>query len=695
MANLSPIDQRLAAHYHTRQIDNVSRADALAALVGLLFDRAFEKLVTTAAGAKSRASVVERSEAIAEKVWQDVLREVGAGLRKQTVWGYESGVDAFLNSVPLRWFKVINPLLPEDIDPVRSPADLASPSDLTGLLVGVGVDVEPVQKVKYTKKEKKAIIKELVFPPLTKERVEKIVYSPAPDGETWDTRLQRWSKRVASPEMVAQQLANGYSQGENIQQLRKRIQPLVGNQRSAAQRVARTEARRVAEMAQRESWAQIGDMLAGAQILAVLDQNTRPHHAARNGTIYWQRGSRARGPYLDEIPVLPDEPNCRCTAVPVLQPPEEFLNDPAVRAQFKNAGAEAIPDPAAYSQWFKNADLSKRKKAVGAKRYETIRKIVNAGDGDAGEAREPEWIDFIDPKDGKLLTVERLARETSDERAARRQAMATLLAQREQAIRQVAEKGFVVPERGKRTTDKKPSKATTQRSQKAGVKNKPAQAPPVDTEQQKRQRLAKQLISVSGSVSDEFQQSAMAALERVPSAVLQRFVDFGGSVKLSDLVSTVRPDLKGVTPRGWPAGMTWDNSDGLYSPSGLYALVTEFRVNTLGQKVRSFRVQGTILHELGHGLDDALNALSRSAEFLAVYTKEAEAVEAIGGEVAKALSYILQKRGGSRDVGASEVFAEGFAVIVYGSGSGMERMAKLMQEHFPRTLESIRKALGL
>ena len=36
-----------------------------------------------------------------------------------------------------------------------------------------------------------------------------------------------------------------------------------------------------------DAHAQLGDLVAGWQVHATLDERTRPEHAARNGTIYW------------------------------------------------------------------------------------------------------------------------------------------------------------------------------------------------------------------------------------------------------------------------------------------------------------------------------------------------------------------------------------------------------------------------
>lgn len=68
--------------------------------------------------------------------------------------------------------------------------------------------------------------------------------------------------------------------------------------------------------------------------------------------------------------------------------------------------------------------------------------------------------------------------------------------------------------------------------------------------------------------------------------------------------------LRGVRPRGWPEGSTWDDVGGAHSGGT--------RVLAVGDTNKSGSVAGTALHEGSHALDEALGGASSSPEFRAL-----------------------------------------------------------------------------
>ena len=250
---------------------------------------------------------------------------------------------------------------------------------------------------------------QVIFPAPSAVEVEQIIQTTDETGLNWQQRFAALSRKISNADALAAELVTGFAQGEAVEALRRRIQPLVQGIQSSARRIARTEGCRVAETLQRRSWSYLEPMMTGVQVLAVLDQNTRPEHAARNGKVFF-RSAADGSPTMDQLPTLPDAPNCRCWSTPVLKPPEEFENDPAVKSAFANASGAGIPDPGTYDQWFAGADEARRKLAVGSRRYNAMREVL------AGQ-RDPEWTDFIDAE-GKLLPVGQLRAETAFERAA-------------------------------------------------------------------------------------------------------------------------------------------------------------------------------------------------------------------------------------------------------------------------------------
>lgn len=286
------------------------------------------------------------------------------------------------------------------------------------------VDADPMTDAEF-----EAFAKEVIFPPLTLSDIETMV-----ESDQWTRTFPGNLSKFNDP-VFRERLVQGIAGGENVEQLTKSIRDLEAGVYWKARRTARTESLRVAEMAQRETWDDLGEMMAGAQILAVLDQNTRPEHAERNGTVYAKNPQPGELP-LDELPILPDEPNCRCWTVPVLVPPDEVASDPALTAIFENTEGVNIPDPAAYDKWFDQADEGARKLAAGTTRYNDVASMLEG-------VRKPEWSDFVDPKTGSLLSRNELSRETDAEREARKKEVADVFREREAMLRQVAAKGYI------------------------------------------------------------------------------------------------------------------------------------------------------------------------------------------------------------------------------------------------------------
>ncbi len=90
--------------------------------------------------------------------------------------------------------------------------------------------------------------------------------------------------------------------------------------------------------------------------------------------------------------------------------------------------------------------------------------------------------------------------------------------------------------------------------------------------------------------------SYLASLDPAVAAIAD---DYGLTLEVIDGNVTDAPELaylKGVTPRGWPKGKTWDDADGAYRVQSKTAYVTA--------KARG----GTARHEHGHGIDYAIAA---------------------------------------------------------------------------------------
>lgn len=292
--------------------------------------------------------------------------------------------------------------------------------------------------------EQRAQVEAQLFPALDHDETTAIITRPT-NGLTWQARIAAQSA-LAPPEQLANIVIQGISQGQTIQAMARTMLPAVQGVRTSARRVARTEGMRVAHEARMDCYSGLGDLVAGYQIHATMDWRVRPHHAARNGTVYYVRPKPGQQstthmprPPLEEDGTVAH--NCRCYLTPVLDVDPDIENNPAARALFTDNDHKLVQDPNVYSDWFANASDQERRWAVGARRLSAITAGLPAG-------QAPTWAHFIDPTTGQLLQLERLTGETPTRREARMARVAEVLAERERLARQVQRFGYLTAEDG-------------------------------------------------------------------------------------------------------------------------------------------------------------------------------------------------------------------------------------------------------
>lgn len=422
--NLSVIDKRIASQLHKKQIEGTLLAERVAYNFDQIIDKAVNQVIRKVSPAV-RGSLSESNRNQAAGLLGTIGSKVNGSYLKDAVriahWSHNESVSIYAKNIPRKWFRRIAP-------------EVVMVGERIAIGPGIDPDTikEPVWEKKLTDKEWENLLKEVLFDSPTEEQVLQIINQPIAGKET-SQRLNDLSRLTDDPHRVVDDLAKGLSSGENLTEISRRLEKQVQGVKSSARRIARTESLRVIDQMNRQTLEPLQDLLSGMQVLASLDQNTRPHHAHRHGTIYYYDTSKK--PSIDELPDLPDEPNCRCWSSPVMNPPEGFEKDPALRAEFANNDGDSIPDPGVYTQWFDKADLPARKLAVGSKRYREIEKSLN------GE-RQPEWTDFID-KDGRLLPIQSIRNEDDVIRSKRKQLVQQSIDKRADLVNQVASRGFV------------------------------------------------------------------------------------------------------------------------------------------------------------------------------------------------------------------------------------------------------------
>lgn len=153
--------------------------------------------------------------------------------------------------------------------------------------------------------------------------------------------------------------------------------------------------------------------------------------------------------------------------------------------------------------------------------------------------------------------------------------------------------------------------------------------------------LALELIDTEGTA--DAQDAALVAdeLAKLPKHILQRLKDKGVKVKVCrGSITEYRTDLKGVQPRGWPAGMTWDSVPGVYNTSKKEVVIATVGHGTdagahVPAKGEGHGSQNLVIHESMHAVDktsddgplsdneDFTNARNADATTLSAYESQA------------------------------------------------------------------------
>lgn len=170
----------------------------------------------------------------------------------------------------------------------------------------------------------------------------------------------------------------------------------------------------------------------------------------------------------------------------------------------------------------------------------------------------------------------------------------------------------------------------------------------------------------------------------IPAGVVREGEKYGLHIASADYMSTQDLSLRGVRPRGWPKGTTWDHAGGGYWDSDKRIVVTEYvaemgrRGELKGSRVGLGRKANVFFHELGHGIDDALGEVSARSAFMEAYRKDAKKIRA--KRRARRYSYFLQKgRAGRR-----EIFAQAFSDRMRLKSGGKYMVRGDTEENFPR-----------
>jgi hypothetical protein len=185
--------------------------------------------------------------------------------------------------------------------------------------------------------------------------------------------------------------------------------------------------------------------------------------------------------------------------------------------------------------------------------------------------------------------------------------------------------------------------------------------------------LATSLVSTGGSDTAEDAKLVAQSLAKLPKSSLEQMQKNGTKViACRGSVTDYRTDLKGVQPRGWPPGSTWDKVPGSNTPDKNEVVIAVIGHDTpAGPHVpKTGEGHGSVnlvAHEASHSIDRGSPSPSQSDDF----TKAREA------DMNKLSDYEKQDGEG----GPQETYAESAARHAEGKDQDTPHLKKYWDDH--------------
>jgi YD repeat-containing protein len=175
------------------------------------------------------------------------------------------------------------------------------------------------------------------------------------------------------------------------------------------------------------------------------------------------------------------------------------------------------------------------------------------------------------------------------------------------------------------------------------------------------------------SGSKEFHKEVAAALSEIPQQYRDLVEKNGARIVAASEPTEIDPNQK---------------REAHYTDLTKVIAVAEQHKLADGTVVKTDAVAGTVRHEFGHALDDALGHFGETREFKDAYFKDKMNMQDLTEAEKKEIGYYLQPG----HIGRSEAFAELFAINQGGGAS--EGSRALMEKAFPETMKAIRERLA-
>lgn len=187
------------------------------------------------------------------------------------------------------------------------------------------------------------------------------------------------------------------------------------------------------------------------------------------------------------------------------------------------------------------------------------------------------------------------------------------------------------------------------------------------------------LIERMAGVPESFADDLQKKLDELPKNVLANLDKAGYKIIAATTIPNAMPTLDGLTPRGWPKKMTFENSDGTHDNMSK-RIIAPMRFKPGDEWEPVFRPE-VLVHQVGHAVDFANGFLSASKPFKDAYTEDMARVIDTRNPV---LKYLSQPGG----IGRQETFAALFGMALTGPENEHDR--HLLEKTFPRTIEVVK-----
>jgi len=198
------------------------------------------------------------------------------------------------------------------------------------------------------------------------------------------------------------------------------------------------------------------------------------------------------------------------------------------------------------------------------------------------------------------------------------------------------------------------------------------------------------IIEHTGKTTEGFKNLVESTVGKFPKKVKLALSENKVKINTGSRMTQMRPDLKGVHPRGWPRGSSFDSTEAAYSIEKKEVFLAEtYRPIRSKKFVKTpkERVLGATNHEVGHAFSETAKGKFYYAtdDFKAAYGKDVKKIRKLSSQSYYSdFNYYMQK--GSR--GRQETFAECFANLM-GRRAGRVDMTK----HFPNVLKYVETLL--